>query len=336
MEFIIFSSIFNHAMQLSSKRFWILLQLLIITLVLLYQAMWLSAETSRAKVEGFSAPEPRRDPNKLRVVYVSYQVNYSNYEADYYVINPEWFGQEYLNIKYLPFAPGWSRPAGSFAAWYHIKRLLYIQLFIASLILLFPNALVPKGSSFILQRKLPLIRLLKGTEWSAGYYRSRAVYFATAVQQVLMISLPVAMVFFVAYIASQKQWLITAGICTVSAAGLWKLFQWRKKNSIHSFFTEDTSNLQSQTKTRFIKANFTAGLIEQFMLPMVICCFLGLFAYVFSGFKLIVLIAAGSIGAALGGVRANKWKKKLETDDSELKAVIKLSNGTDVDDEVDD
>ncbi len=145
-------------MILTKPKTYLLLQTLIICLLVLYQCLWLFADTVEGRIVSF--PERYKNSDNGGYIGVEYIVDGVLYN-EYFTRNarPKQFTN--IPIKYFSFYPSYSRADNDFDAWMP-SIIFYLIFFLGTTILFLPykNTVIPDGSLFEIKLKFPFIKLI--------------------------------------------------------------------------------------------------------------------------------------------------------------------------------
>jgi hypothetical protein len=145
-------------MKLSRKQFWLLLQAIYISVLLLYQGLWLTSGLCTGKV--VEIRKGTGDYKSMRYALIYYAVDGKVYDTEE-IIDADYsdykVGQE-LQMSYLPFAKGTARVKGSKADLFLIVGFYTIFLLFTAVILILPNYLLDRKCHFQIQRRRPFVR----------------------------------------------------------------------------------------------------------------------------------------------------------------------------------
>lgn len=147
-------------MLLTKLKFYILLQLLAIAVLLTYQGMWLISNTTEGRIENFGSDSYRYKRKKERSgsMTVSYKVNGITYKEEY-TRNETPLTQKTVCIRYLLFAPSISNLDSFIGQWLGSLIVLLIFFLASSMLLLLHNTVFSKGTLFELNRRFPFIQM---------------------------------------------------------------------------------------------------------------------------------------------------------------------------------
>lgn len=147
-------------MLLTKLKFYTLLQLLALSILLLYQGVWLISNTTQGQIINFGKIPPRssRRIEHSGTVVVNYTVNGTTYEKEYTRNGiPLW--QKTVRIRYLLFAPSFSNQDSFIGQWVGPLIILLIFFLASCMLLLMHNTVFPKGTLFELSRQYPYIKM---------------------------------------------------------------------------------------------------------------------------------------------------------------------------------
>ena len=140
-------------MILSRTKTYFLLLTVFVVLSLLYQCVWLISSTTEGEIIDFRNGSGRY--RHIQNIRVAYSVGYMEYES-YYLRSGIPFTDSTIRIKYLLFAPSWSRPDTPIGNWGLI--LVSFCVYISILTVVFcQKAIIPFGTQFILDTKFPFL-----------------------------------------------------------------------------------------------------------------------------------------------------------------------------------
>jgi len=162
-------------MLLTKFKFYVLLQLLSIVLLLLYQSIWLFSSTTEGRIENFGRQLGRRVSKRVEnsgTMVVSYTINGTTYEEEY-TRNETPLWQKTVRIRYLLFAPSISNLDSFIGQWLGPLIVLLIFFLASSMILLMHNTVFPKGTLFELSRLYPYIQMHEFLPHEANWQQQR-------------------------------------------------------------------------------------------------------------------------------------------------------------------
>jgi hypothetical protein len=147
----------DNFIELSSFKFYLLLQTLVVGSIMLYQLLWLVfGTTTMADCFVYGHKNELQNSGTLYYRYNTFEKNYE----DYGTRNEVPISQESIEIKYLSFAPSFSRINSFENNWLGFIIAYGLFLVITSLIFLIDNDTMPKNSYFYFTKKKPWINMI--------------------------------------------------------------------------------------------------------------------------------------------------------------------------------
>jgi hypothetical protein len=147
----------DNFIELSSFKFYLLLQTLMIGSIMLYQLVWfVFGTTTMADCFVYGHKNELQNSGTLYYRYNAFEKDYE----DYGTRNEVPISLENVEIKYLSFAPSFSRINSFENNWLGFIIAYGLFLVITSLIFLIDNDTMPKNSYFYFTKKKPWINMI--------------------------------------------------------------------------------------------------------------------------------------------------------------------------------
>ena len=145
-------------MTLSRTKTYFLLLGLCLCFCLLYQGIWLISGITMGRIVDFGRGSGR-GYRSIENVEVAYEVDYHEYTS-YYLRNGIPNTIDYIPIKYLLFAPSWSRMNTTTGNWGFVLVFICVTFSILTVIFL-QKAIIPFNAQFIISKRFPFLKQQK-------------------------------------------------------------------------------------------------------------------------------------------------------------------------------
>ena len=145
-------------MTLSKLRSYITIQCAYLILAGIYQTIWLFSNVCSAIVMD-SGSGPYGSTHNIEYVEVVYVVESREYHSTYFR-NAIPKNTESIEIKYLKFAPGISRPNNLSGNWGIVFAIFLVYFISLTIIFLTPD-LIPNGATFRFSSSSPYLSVIK-------------------------------------------------------------------------------------------------------------------------------------------------------------------------------
>jgi hypothetical protein len=145
-------------MNLSRKRFWLLLQVIGVGMLVLYHSIWLFTDNTTGIVQEITK---YKSVKSAEVIYNVNQVPYSTIILLDDDFSNYQLGQN-IKLRYLVFAKGSAKGVGTTAGDMVTITFYVFYLLFWTVILILPNNIIEKDSRFIVNRWFPFIKYIPG------------------------------------------------------------------------------------------------------------------------------------------------------------------------------
>jgi hypothetical protein len=144
--------------ELSRSQFYIMLQIIFIGMVLLYQLIWFAfGKTTMAECHVYGRKNELNNSGTLAYRFTANETLYTDYDTR----NEIPITQEYIEVKYLSFAPSLSRINSFTNNWMGFMIAYGIFFAFTSLLFFIPNDTMPAHTFFYFTKKKPWINMIE-------------------------------------------------------------------------------------------------------------------------------------------------------------------------------